>query len=70
MEPQATWLKFHGRQAKEEAPTRRCSQVLRLWCWKMRLQFSTFRGDTIYVAIGPGETDSDDAFGLDFTIAR
>jgi hypothetical protein len=28
------------------------------------------RGDTIYVAIGPGETDSDDAFGLDFTIAR
>jgi hypothetical protein len=28
------------------------------------------RGDTIYVAVGPGETDSDDGFGLDFTIAR
>jgi hypothetical protein len=28
------------------------------------------RGDMIYVAVGPGETDSDDGFTLDFTIAR
>jgi hypothetical protein len=27
-------------------------------------------GDTIFVAVGPGETDSDDAFTLDFTIAK
>ena len=28
------------------------------------------RDETIYVAVGPGETDVDDSFGLDFTIAR
>jgi fibronectin-binding autotransporter adhesin len=27
-------------------------------------------GSVIYVAVGPDETDSDDAFGLDFSIAR